>query len=137
MKTCRHCLSTDVPDEATRCAHCGGRLTASKAPAIIVVVIVVVIVGVIGVMELRRANEVDSQRMELRTEMDAMKQVCSPSSLEEVVDDATATFQQRVQASSLEFDEKERLLTAWDNNLEVGGCGFNARHQAKPAKRRR
>src|SRR5271167_4094853 len=109
MQTCRHCLSADIPDGATHCRHCGRRLKPSKAPIVVIIIIVVAALLAWGISATRSANQRDFDRAQLKMEMDSMKETCSPTSPQELLDVETAAFNKHLEKSSLDADEQRNL----------------------------
>ena len=141
MKTCRHCFSTDIPDDAKRCLHCGRRVVPFLPWEVVVSVLVIVVIAAIAIPEIkisekRKEDKLASQRSQFQVELDTMKRACSPSSSPDFVTDATEKFRHQVEASSLEDFEQQKLLAVWDNTLQVGGCGLNRQEQSGTPKPR-
>jgi hypothetical protein len=77
----------------------------------------------------------DEERLQARSEIDTVKAWCSPDTPDDFVEARTEAFQQKIDAMHLEMEEKWALKAAFDNQLELRGCGFSARNQ--PKKRHR
>ncbi len=135
MKTCRFCLSDDIPDQASHCRHCGKRLHWGKPFAISLAVALGIVLCFFLVSEARSTVVLESQRSNLKIKLDSMKGVCNAGLSEDFVDAQTTDFQNSIDVSSLPWDDRQSLEVAWDNMLEIGGCGPHARLQAETAKR--
>jgi hypothetical protein len=83
---------------------------------------------------IRAANDRDAARTQLKIERDSILTLCTTKSDEAavaVIEDAGRTFEAHLSASPLDFDEREQILAGFQNQLEVRGCGTNARFQVK------
>ena len=141
MQTCHSCLSSDIPDGATHCRHCGRRLKPSRAPLIVIISIVAACGLWWAASAIRSVTDRDASRERLKIERDSILSICGPHPSEAsiaVIDDATQTFRAHVSASPLDPIEQEQIEAGFENQLEVRGCGWNARNQLKrqPGKRR-
>jgi hypothetical protein len=139
MQTCRSCLSNDLPDGATHCRHCGRRLAPSRAPLIVIISIIAICALWWIASAIRAATDRSASRERLRIERDSILAICGPHPDEaaiSVIEDASETFKAHLAASPLDFDEREQIEAGFENQLEIHGCGFNARHQMKPGHRR-
>jgi type II secretory pathway pseudopilin PulG len=139
MQTCRSCRSDDIPDGATHCRHCGRRVGPSRAPVIVILVIagVVVLAGLVSLISYARdQNAKSAARDHARMEIDSLKAVhCTPDIAEDFDSINTHRFENELDSSPLEPDEKEMLRAAFANGMELAGCGFNARNKPKAGYR--
>lgn len=101
-------------------------------------IIILCIVGLVGVAIaiglIQAADQRESERTQLRIEMDAMKSVCSANTDPDMVEAETQKFDRALEQSLLDLGEQARLTAAWNNMLNLSGCGSIARNQ--PKKRR-
>lgn len=130
MKACRYCRSDDIPDAATHCKHCGKRLKPSQAPLIVILLVIVAAIlwALIAWAQTNSARE--SARSQARIEIDSLKAVhCTPDIAEEFDEVNTRKFEDELDRSPLDLEEKESLKAAFANGMELSGCGFSARNQ--------
>jgi len=138
MQTCRSCLSEDIPDQATRCRHCGRRLGPSRAPLVVFIVLVVGVILWALIVWAPSAGSRNAARSQARIEINSLKNFhCSPDIAEEFDRVNTSRFQNEVDRSSLDLEEKEMLRAEFANAMELAGCGFSARNQLKRRPKRR
>jgi hypothetical protein len=134
MQTCPHCLSTDIPDQATHCRHCTRRIK-SLWPAVLVAafMIIVLVVAWFAVSVYQKHQDALAKA---RSEIDLVKTWCMPETSDELVDQASRQFERMVGNLPLEPDEQYSLENVFANELEVRGCGTSAKAQKQIAQRR-
>ena len=131
MQTCHHCLSEDIPDGAAHCRHCGRRLKPTHTTRNIVIGAVVLMALALILNFARKSALRHGERLRARSEIDTVKAWCGPQTPVEIVEAATKTFGQKVDATDLGKEEKEGLEAAFANQLDLNGCGLSARNQTQ------
>ena len=139
MKTCRHCLSDDIPDKATQCRHCGRRLKPIDRSNVFAAIMVTIVgLGALWIVISLLADAIQHQRAldQAHQIIEEVKYWCSPQTSEEEAE--TFTRQTQAQLEKLHLDEEGSIMdAALENRLNQLGCGFSARNQPKPARPRR
>jgi hypothetical protein len=129
MKTCRHCLSEDLPDAATHCRHCGKRQRPSHAPAIIGLMIFVVLtvwaIWAFGVAPYLAHQEALLEAHEIINKVNLW---CSDETASDLVD--VFEFRDRAKLEKLDLGEDRlTMAVALGNRMEQLGCGPAAQLQ--------
>ena len=140
MQTCRSCLSADIPDGATHCRHCGRRLRPSEFAQFVKVVLpwvgILAILIIIWATVLQPRMEHEKKLAQAHHIIDNVKIWCSPTLSDEEVD----LFERRDQTAldDLALGEDASMINAlYSNQVEVSGCGYNARRAAELAAQAR
>lgn len=127
MKACPYCLSQDLADQATHCRHCGKRVVRTQtAGMIVLIVLILVSVGYLTWRDTRRPAELRRQACDL---MDRAYALCDPTTSQDPGRVAAiAQTRRAIGQLHLYQSEKFSLLTAFDNQLNIRGCGVEANY---------
>lgn len=138
MKACPYCLWQDLPDQATHCQHCGKRVVKRRSAGIVIIIVLILVS--VGYLTWRDTHGPAEIRRQARGLMDRAYALCDPTTAQDPARMAAIAQTRRALGRlHLYQSEKFSLLTVFDNQLNLRGCGEEAnyvreRQAHKPAK---
>ncbi|MGA3327506.1 MAG: hypothetical protein ABSF45_23840 [Terriglobia bacterium] len=120
MKTCRFCLSDDLPDAATHCKHCGKRVQPrlSSQDQKALTLALVIVIGLFGTFYAAlQSQKHEDARAKARELVDALRFVCASDTPAEIADDVSAKTQAAIGQLDLEPEELIVFQASVDSRL--------------------
>jgi hypothetical protein len=137
MKTCPSCCADDLPDAATHCKHCGRRIKpVHLARNIILLLLLLLLCYVIYAGAIAPALAHADARDQARALVEDPKFWCNPDTPESIAEARSEEIEAKIDKLDLDGSEKSNFRALFENQLELLGCGFNARNRPKPRKQR-
>ncbi len=126
MKASPYCLSQDLPGLATHCQHCGKRVAKRLTAGLIAIVVLLAGVIYLTWRDRQGSAEIRGQAREL---MDRAYSLCDSTTSQDPARVAAISRTRRA-LGRLHLYQSERfsLLAAFDNQLNLRGCGVEANY---------